>query len=55
MFNFIIIIIIMKTNSTGLSGKNKLCVNYFRNPTITCATENWKTQLMEATNGWQLL
>ena len=36
------IIIIIKTSSTGTSGKTKLFINCFRNPTSTCATENWR-------------
>ena len=32
----------IKTSSTGPSGKTKLFINCFRNPTSTCATENWR-------------
>ena len=39
----IIILTIIKISSTGPSGKNKMFLGYFRSPTSTCATENWKT------------
>ena len=38
----LIIIIIIKTNSTAQVGKTKLFINCLRNPTSTCSTENWK-------------
>ena len=37
---FFLVTIIIKTSSPGPSGKIKLLTNYFRNPTITNATEN---------------
>ena len=33
-------------------GKQSCFLNWFCDPTSTCATENWRKQLREAANGW---
>ena len=50
---YIIIIIIIKTSSTGPDGKTELFINCLCNPTSTCATENkkqtqWSNQQLTA-------
>ena len=47
-----VIIIIIKTSSTGPSGKTMLFINCFRNATSTCAAENEENTSEVRSNGW---
>ena len=51
---FTLLLLVVKPAAQTKVGKTKLHINCFRNPTSTCARENWKTELGEATNGWLL-
>ena len=38
-----IVLLLFKPATQDQVGKTKLFINYFRNPTSTCATRNWKS------------